>query len=157
MVRAVTAASHGVEIVGEVDQRHGHGLRLVAHADVVVDDERGVGEDHLVALFEKRVAEQHEQLAGTVADRHLAWVAIVVQGKRGTQVGGVPVGIAIELVERSDDRLLHFVERGQRELIGGQLDDLAEAESPHHELERLARLVGHHPVKCGNEAHGLLR
>ena len=52
------------------------------------DDERRLGEHDLVPLLQQRVAEEHEQLAGAVADRDLVGVAIVVGGQRLAQVGG---------------------------------------------------------------------
>ena len=84
-------------------------------------------------------------------------VAIEVGGQRGAQVGGVAVRVAVEFVEPADDRLLDLVEGRQRELVGGEFDDVAQAELAHHKLDRPTGHVGDDVLDRGDEAHGLLR
>ena len=148
---------HRLEIVREIDQRYGHRRRLVQGADVPEDDERRIGEHDLVALLQQCVSEEHEELAGAVADRHLRGVTIEVGGQRRAQVGGVTVWVPVEFVEPADDRLFDLVEGRQRELVGGQLDDVAQPELAHHELDRPTGHVGDDALDRGDETHGLLR
>src|SRR5665648_345988 len=148
---------HGLQVVREVDEGHGDSASLVQPANVVVDDERWVGEDDLVTLLEQRIAEQHEQLAGPAAHGDLLRNASVVRGQRRAQIGGVAVRIAVQVVEGLDDDPLHLVEGRQRKLVGGELHDLAEAVAPHDDLDRQTGDVGDDAGEGGNEAHGLLR
>ena len=130
-----------VEVVAVVAQRHEHRARaLLAGVDDVARERRPAGDD-LVARVEQRLAQRVEAAVRARSDADLLDRDAVPRRERLVQ----PVGAAVRVAVQARRGLLHRGERGrerrERALVGGELDDVVEAELALDVLDRLAGLI----------------
>src|SRR2546425_6316039 len=99
----------------------------------------------LVAGPEEGPHEQLDQLVRAVAEHDMVGRHAVLLGERLAQVEAAAVRVAVEVVERREDRLLHSVGWRQRVLVRRELDRVVDPELALQLLDRLARLVRRDP------------
>src|SRR3989442_7962223 len=81
----------------------------------------------------------------SVAEHDMVGRHAVLLGERLAQVEAAAVRVAVEVVERREDRLLHAVGWRQRVLVRRELDRVVDPELALQLLDRLARLVRRDP------------
>ena len=142
---------HGVEVVAAVPQldRARDGAEL-ARVDRVARERRPAADD-LIAGVEYRLAEAVDEPVRTGTDGDLLEAQVEPFRERRAQAIGAAVGVAVQLVGATLDRLARPRERPERPFVRRQLDDALEPELALDLLDRLPRLVRDEVVDGGLE------
>jgi hypothetical protein len=110
------------------------------------------------ARAEKAAHDQLDELVGAVAHDDVLGGEAVTPRQRHPKIVGAAVGVAVEMAQRVRDRLEHPLRGRERILVGGELDDVGEAELALELLDGLPGLVGGDPedvfVGDGFPGHG---
>ena len=123
-------------------QGHHHANPPRGLDDHRVHDERRVRDHRLLARAQEGPHDELDELVRAVAHDELVGGEAVAAGEGDPEVVGAAVRIPVEVRQGVGDGLEDALRGRQGVLVGGELDDIREAELALELLDGLARLVG---------------
>ena len=110
---------HGLEIVVQPGKPHSGERCPTREGYQPVHDKRRTRKDRVILRTEERLPQQHEQLAGAVAEHQAFLGHFQLFGQEAAQVVTASIGVAIETVESGLHSLDYLREGTPRALVRG--------------------------------------